>query len=123
MPGNVTFRTGSAEIQADFYNTLNAVAGSLKEFQGSNVKITGYTDSTGDAMRNQILSEQRAGSVARYLQSRGVTAARLQTSGLGARNPLDSNNTEAGRQANRRVELDVIPLDNGQQSSQQGRQY
>jgi flagellar motor protein MotB len=52
-----------------------------------------------------------------------VTAARLQISGLGARNPLDSNNTEAGRQANRRVELDVIPLDNGQQSSQQGRQY
>lgn len=123
MPGNVTFRTGSAEIQADFYNTLNAVAGSLKEFQGSNVKITGYTDSTGDAMRNQILSEQRADSVARYLQSQGVTSARLQTSGLGARNPLDSNNTEAGRQANRRVELDVIPVDNGQQSSQQGRQY
>ncbi len=115
MPGNVTFRTGSAEIQADFYNTLNSVAGSLKEFSASNVKITGYTDSTGDAMRNQLLSEQRASSVARYLQSQGVTSARLQTTGMGARNPLQSNNTEEGRQANRRVELDVIPLDNPQQ--------
>lgn len=118
MPGNVTFRTGSSEIQADFYDTLNSVAGSLKEFTESNVRITGYTDSTGDEMKNQILSEQRASSVARYLQSQGVTSARLQTSGLGERNPLQSNDTDAGRQANRRVELDVIPLNN-----QQGRQY
>ncbi|HSC76659.1 MAG TPA: OmpA family protein, partial [Pseudomonadales bacterium] len=113
--GNVTFRTGSAEIQADFYTTLNSVAGSLKEFPASNVKITGYTDSTGNAMKNQLLSEQRAGSVARYLQGQGVASARLQTTGMGARNPLQSNNTEDGRQANRRVELDVVPLDNQQQ--------
>lgn len=110
MPGNITFRTGSAEIQADFYDTLNSVAGSLKEFPDSNVKINGYTDSTGDAMKNQILSEQRASSVARYMQSQGVSPARLQTAGYGARSPIDSNNTEAGRQANRRVELEVVPL-------------
>lgn len=122
MPGNVTFRTGSAEIQADFYSTLNAVAGSLKEFQDSNIKVTGHTDSTGDAMRNQILSEQRASSVARYLQSQGVAPARLQTNGFGARNPLDSNNTEAGRQANRRVELDVAPLNAAPLNNPQGQQ-
>ncbi|MBK8288458.1 MAG: OmpA family protein [Cellvibrionales bacterium] len=119
MPGNVTFRTGSAEIQADFYDTLNSVAGSLKEFSASNIRITGHTDSTGDAMKNQILSEQRASSVARYLQSQGVSSARLQTSGLGARNPVESNNTEAGRQANRRVELDVIPVNSQPASNQQ----
>lgn len=118
MPGNITFRTGSSEIQADFYDTLNSVASSLKEFPDSNVRITGYTDSTGDEMKNQILSEQRASSVARYLQSQGVTTARVQTSGLGERNPLQSNDTDAGRQANRRVELDVVPLNN-----QQGQRY
>jgi outer membrane protein OmpA-like peptidoglycan-associated protein len=110
MPGNVTFRSGSSEIQGDFYDTLNSVANSLKEFPDSNVKINGYTDSTGDAMKNQILSEQRAASVARYMQSQGVPSARLQTAGYGARAPLDSNNTEAGRQANRRVEIEVVPM-------------
>ena len=110
MPGNITFRTGSAEIQADFYDTLNSVAASLKEFTDSNVRVTGYTDSTGNAMSNQVLSENRASSVAKYLQSQGVVSARLQTGGMGARNPLQSNDTESGRQANRRVELEVVPL-------------
>ncbi len=114
MPGNITFRTGSAEIQADFYDTLNSVAGSLKEFPESNIRVTGHTDSTGDAMRNQILSEQRANSVARYLQSQGVSSVRLQTNGYGARYPISDNATEAGRQANRRVELEVLPVAGGQ---------
>ncbi|MCC7517153.1 MAG: OmpA family protein [Pseudomonadales bacterium] len=120
MPGNITFRTGSADIQPDFYQTLNTVSNSLREFPDSNVRITGHTDSTGDAMRNQILSEQRANSVARYLEGQGVSYARLQTSGLGARYPIDSNATEYGRQANRRVELDVIPLNNAGGNQQQG---
>jgi outer membrane protein OmpA-like peptidoglycan-associated protein len=119
MPGNITFRTGSADIQPDFYQTLNSVSSSLREFPDSNVRITGYTDSTGDAMRNQMLSEQRANSVARYLESQGVSSARLQTNGFGARNPIDSNATESGRQANRRVELDVVPLNNSQNNGQQ----
>lgn len=112
MPGNVTFRTGSAEIQSNFYDTLNSVASSLKEFPDSNVKITGHTDSTGDAMKNQILSEQRAASVSTYLRSQGVSPGRLQTIGYGARFPLQDNNSEFGRQANRRVELEVVPLTN-----------
>jgi outer membrane protein OmpA-like peptidoglycan-associated protein len=112
MPGNVTFRTGSSEIQSSFYDTLNSVASSFKEFPDSNIKITGHTDSTGDPMKNQILSEQRAGSVKSYLQSQGVSSARLQTSGYGARFPIQDNTSESGRQANRRVELEVVPLTN-----------
>ncbi len=119
MPGNVTFRTGSADIQPDFYQTLSAVSNSLREFPDSNVRISGYTDSTGDAMRNQILSEQRANSVARYLESQGISSARFQVVGFGARYPIDSNATDAGRQANRRVELDVIPINRPQQSAPQ----
>lgn len=117
MPGNVTFRTGSSDIQADFYETLNSVASSLKEFPDSNVRITGHTDSTGDAMKNQILSEQRASSVARYLQSQGVSSARLQTAGYGARYPIADNGTESGRQNNRRVELEVVPVNAPQQAA------
>lgn len=119
MPGNITFRTGSSEIQADFYDTLNSVGASLKEFPDSNVKITGHTDSTGDAMKNQILSEQRASSVARYLQSQGVASARLQTAGYGARYPVADNASESGRQSNRRVELEVVPLNSPQTSPSQ----
>ncbi len=119
MPGNVTFKTGNADIQPDFYDTLNSVASSLKEFPDSNIKITGHTDSTGDRMRNQVLSEQRASSVSRYLQSQGVSSARLQAVGYGDRYPLGDNKTDYGRQENRRVELEVIPL----QQSQQEQQY
>ncbi len=108
MPGNVTFNTGRAEIQADFYDTLNTVAQSLKDYPETTVKVSGHTDSTGDAMKNQVLSEQRAASVVRYLQSQGVAAQRLQSVGYGARYPVADNGTEAGRQSNRRVELEVL---------------
>lgn len=118
MPGNVTFRTGSADIQPDFYDTLNSVASSLKEYPDSNVRITGHTDSTGDRMKNQLLSEQRANSVSRYLQSQGVSSYRLQSVGYGDRYPLADNKTDAGRQQNRRVELEVIPTQQSQQGSQ-----
>lgn len=122
MPGNVTFRTGSADIQPDFYETLNSVASSLREYPDSNVKITGHTDSTGDRMKNQLLSEQRANSVSRYLQSQGVSSYRLQSVGYGDRYPLADNKTEAGRQENRRVELEVIPTQQQGSQPQQGSQ-
>lgn len=116
MPGNVTFRTGSADIQSNFYDTLNSVASSLREYPDSVVRITGHTDSTGDRMRNQILSEQRANSVANYLRSQGVSSGRLQSSGYGDRYPIADNRSEDGRQQNRRVELEVIPTGSSGQS-------
>jgi outer membrane protein OmpA-like peptidoglycan-associated protein len=125
MPGNITFRTGSADIQPDFYETLNSVSSSLREYPDSTIRVTGHTDSTGDRMRNQVLSEQRASSVSRYIQSQGVSSARLQSVGYGDRYPLSDNGTENGRQQNRRVELEVIstqPPQSQQQGQQQGQQ-
>lgn len=110
MPGNVTFATGRAEINAGFYDVLNSVGIVLEKYEKTAIKISGYTDSTGSYRTNQILSEKRAASVGQYLISRGVKAGRIQTAGYGARNPLASNSTSAGREQNRRVEMELLAL-------------
>jgi outer membrane protein OmpA-like peptidoglycan-associated protein len=110
MPGNITFATGRFEIRGDFYPTLNSVAKVLKKFDETAIKVTGHTDSVGSDSSNQTLSEQRANSVAQYLQGQQITAGRIQAVGLGERYPAASNDTAAGREQNRRVELELLPL-------------
>ncbi len=110
MPGNITFATGRYEIRGDFYEVLNSVAQVLAEFDKTAIKIAGHTDSTGSQQTNQVLSEQRADSVKQYLIGRNVTVGRIQTNGYGPRYPVASNDTSAGRQANRRVELELLPI-------------
>ena len=109
MPGNITFNTDSADISAGFYPTLNSVAKVLKKYDASTVMVLGYTDSTGSAAYNQTLSQQRAAAVASYLQGQGVKASRFEVMGMGPSNPIASNDTAAGRQQNRRVEIRIIP--------------
>src|SRR5690606_37436547 len=110
MPGNITFATGRSEIRADFYDVLNSVSLVLKEFKDTAIQVSGHTDSTGGAALNQLLSEERAASVGSYLRTQGIVAGRIQTVGYGPRQPIASNDTEAGRSANRRVELSLVPL-------------
>lgn len=110
MPGNITFGTDRSEIRSDFYDVLDSVATVLKEFDKTAIKVTGHTDSTGSETYNQTLSEERAGSVASYLRNRNIVPGRVQAVGFGERYPIASNDTEAGRQSNRRVELELIPL-------------
>ena len=110
MPGNVTFATNSADVSASFYQVLNSVALVVNEFNKTYVDVVGHTDSTGSADYNQDLSERRASSVARYLQSQGVLPERLLTRGLGPHSPIASNDTPEGRALNRRVEIVLTPL-------------
>lgn len=110
MPGNITFATGRAEINAGFYEVLNSVSLVLKEFNKTSIRISGHTDSTGNASSNETLSEDRAESVGQYLKGRGVAAGRIQTTGYGSRKPIASNTTATGREQNRRVELELLPL-------------
>jgi outer membrane protein OmpA-like peptidoglycan-associated protein len=110
MPGNVTFATNSADISASFYPVLDSVALVLKEFQQTYVDVVGHTDSTGTLEFNQRLSEQRATSVSRYLESREVLPERLVTRGVGPDAPIASNDTPEGRALNRRVEIILTPL-------------
>lgn len=109
MPGNITFRTDSSDINAGFYPTLNSVAKVLNKYSNSTVMVLGYTDSTGSAAYNQSLSQSRASAVASYLQGQGVAARRFEIMGMGPSNPIASNETAAGRQQNRRVEIRIIP--------------
>ena len=110
MPGNITFATDSSNISADFYQVLDSVALVIKEFEKTYVDVVGYTDSTGADAYNQKLSEARASSVARYLESQGVLPARIVSSGMGEANPIASNATAEGRSLNRRVEIILTPI-------------
>ncbi|MEC8427637.1 MAG: OmpA family protein [Pseudomonadota bacterium] len=110
MPGNITFATGQSDIRGGFYETLNSVAIVLAEFDQTSIKVSGHTDSTGGLDLNQRLSEARANSVKQYLQSQGVASGRVHAVGFGPRYPIASNASPEGRQANRRVELELQPL-------------
>ncbi len=115
MPGNVTFATSSADISSSFYNPLNNLANSLRQYNQSTVEIVGYTDSTGSYQNNMILSERRAQSVANYLAAQGVESSRLSVRGAGPEQPIASNSTESGRAQNRRVEVNLRPMTQQQQ--------
>ena len=109
MPGNITFATDSDRLNRNFIPVLDSVAVILKEFKDTTIDVAGFTDSTGSAQYNQELSERRAASVANYLISSGVGRSRIQSRGLGERYPVASNNSAAGREQNRRVEINIRP--------------
>lgn len=110
MPGNVTFATNSYNINSNFYPVLNSVGLVLDEYDKTLVEIAGHTDSTGSDSINIPLSKQRASSVASYLEGRGLVRDRLATMGVGSDYPIASNDTDSGRQQNRRVEITLVPL-------------
>lgn len=111
MPGNITFATSRHEIRSEFYPVLNSVARVVNEFNQTILVISGHTDSTGGDQLNQTLSENRAQSVADYLASREVSRLRMETYGFGPRYPVASNSTPVGREQNRRVELELVPVE------------
>ncbi len=111
MPGNITFATGSSQIRSDFYDVLDSVVDVVKEFKDTRIRITGHTDSVGGEAMNQRLSEERADSVKYFLLDQGVPAGRINAYGYGERYPVADNGTDAGRQQNRRVELELESLE------------
>ncbi len=110
MPSEVTFATGSANLDPAFRATLDKVASTLTQYEKTYVDVLGHTDSVGSDAYNQTLSEQRAGTVADYLGLKGVQRARLATKGFGESQPRASNTTEDGRASNRRGEIRLVPV-------------
>ena len=110
MPGDITFSTGSSGIVGQFYPTLASVAKVLNKYNRTMVAITGHTDNVGARDYNYRLSEARANSVAQFLQTQAVASQRFQVSGRGMDQPIADNNTASGRQANRRVSIQLAPL-------------
>jgi outer membrane protein OmpA-like peptidoglycan-associated protein len=110
--GDVLFATGSSELQEGSQRSISRLTAFLNEHPQRTVRIEGFTDSVGSDAYNQNLSEQRAASVAGALARDGVDRSRIQTRGYGKSYPVASNDSAAGRQQNRRVE--VIISDNDQ---------
>jgi len=113
MPGNVTFATDSSDLSPAFFDVLNSVGKVLAKYEQTVVEVAGHTDSTGSHTHNQGLSERRATTVSKYLVTRGVIDQRLITLGMGETWPLADNDSESGRQANRRVEITMVPVTAG----------
>ncbi|HIV78172.1 MAG TPA: OmpA family protein [Candidatus Sphingomonas excrementigallinarum] len=113
LPSGITFAYNSSQVQPQFRQTLDQVADILSQYKQTYIDVYGHTDSTGSDAYNQRLSEQRAVSVADYLASRGVQPARIGTRGFGKSQPIASNDTEEGRAANRRVEIKIVPIREG----------
>jgi outer membrane protein OmpA-like peptidoglycan-associated protein len=113
MPGNVTFATDSSDLRPAFFEVLNSVGKVLKEYDQTVVEVAGHTDSTGTEEYNQGLSDRRASSVSQYLQARGISDQRLIAVGMGELRPVAGNDSAPGRQANRRVEITMVPLTAG----------
>ena len=110
MPSNVTFATNQDALNAQFFPVLDAVTVVLNKYPQTLLDIDGHTDNTGGTEYNQALSERRAVSVARYLNSKQVDSRRLLVVGFGETRPVAPNETEAGRAANRRVEIRISPI-------------
>ena len=113
LPSGITFAYNSSDVQPQFRQTLDQVADILSQYKQTYIDVYGHTDSTGSDAYNQTLSERRAVSVADYLASRGVQPARIGTRGFGKTQPIASNDTDAGRAANRRVEIKIVPIREG----------
>ena len=110
MPSNITFATDQSSVQPQFNQTLVSVALVLKKFDKTLVDVSGHTDSQGDDAYNLELSRKRAISVATILANQGIVQQRFSITGRGENNPIASNSTEQGRSQNRRVEIQLSPI-------------
>jgi outer membrane protein OmpA-like peptidoglycan-associated protein len=110
MSSDITFDNNQSDLRSSFYPTLNSVAIVLKKYNKTSITITGYTDSVGNDSYNQVLSEKRAASVGNYLIAQGISTNRINTNGMGKRNPVASNDTSGGRALNRRVVITLRPI-------------
>ncbi len=110
LPEAITFPVDGTEVKSSLYGPLQDLATSANKYPNEVVQVVGHTDSTGSDAYNQNLSERRAQSVASILRADGVASSRIQTIGMGETAPIASNDTESGRQANRRVEINLVPI-------------
>lgn len=109
MPGNITFDTAKANIKPNFNPVLDDLGNVLNKYPETVLEVQGHTDNVGNDADNQKLSLSRAQSVSSALASRGVASNRLKSVGYGESSPVASNDTPAGRESNRRVEIKIIP--------------
>ena len=113
LPDGVTFDVDSSTLMPQFRSTLDQIAQSLQAYPDSLIDVYGHTDSTGSDHYNQALSQRRAQTVADYLAMRGVSGSRVRSQGYGETMPVATNDTDARRALNRRVEIKIVPISRG----------
>jgi outer membrane protein OmpA-like peptidoglycan-associated protein len=107
--GDVTFDTNSAVVKSELNSEIDRVAGILNQYPSTLIRVEGHTDSKGSDALNMDLSKRRANAVRDLLVQRGVAASRIEVIGFGKSMPVATNDTAAGRQRNRRVEIKIAP--------------
>ena len=104
---NIFFDYGKATLRAESNAELDRLVKLLKDVPGLKIEISGHTDNTGSATVNETLSQQRADAVVAYVTSKGIAANRMTSKGYGSSRPVATNNTDDGRQLNRRTEFEI----------------
>lgn len=110
----ITFASGilfdfdSDVVRSESASNLRNLAASLNKYPNTDLLIIGHTDAVGTSEYNQSLSQRRSTAASNYLAAQGVSSARLRAMGRGETEPIAGNDTEAGRQANRRVEIAIV---------------
>ena len=110
LPSGILFDTGKDMLKPSAKDSLAKAAATLKSSE-TNIIVQGHTDSTGSPSVNQPLSERRADHVRDFLVAKGVPSSRLSAVGYGSSNPAVSNDTDANRTLNRRVQLEISPTE------------
>ena len=113
MPNSITFDFNKAQVKPDFYGVIRNISDVLNGYPSTYVDVIGHTDSRGSETYNEALSLRRAQAVTDIMMGDGVLSNRLVVRGMGERLPVASNETDAGRAANRRVEILIAPLRDG----------
>lgn len=109
--GDVLFEFGKSTMRTEGMKSMDDLARFLQEYPERNIMIEGFTDNIGSEAFNMTLSRNRANSVKSEMMNRNIAESRIRTSGFGFRHPVASNDTEAGRQQNRRVEIVISDQD------------
>lgn len=117
VASDVSFDVGSATLLPGALNTYSKIANILKTYDKTVIHVVGHTDSTGSAEFNQGLSERRAASVSSYIAQGGVPAGRIREEGRGLREPVADNGSKEGRARNRRVDIVLKPVVEGNEQA------
>jgi outer membrane protein OmpA-like peptidoglycan-associated protein len=117
IASDVSFDVNSATMKPEALNTYAKIANILKTYDKTVIHVVGHTDSTGSADYNQGLSERRASSVSSYIEQNGVPASRVREEGRGLREPIADNGTPEGRSKNRRVDIVLKPVVEGNEQA------
>ncbi|MDQ3015388.1 MAG: OmpA family protein, partial [Bacteroidota bacterium] len=116
----ILFDHDSYALKSTTRENLNELSPTLKKYDDTDLRILGHTDNTGTDDYNQSLSVKRASSVDNYLVSQGIASSRLSTAGYGETDPIATNETDEGRELNRRVEVVIIANKKLQRAAKNG---